>query len=186
MALIKCPECGADVSSKARTCPHCGVNLATLRSWKFSRFGCLGLIVFFFLIYAIGSVQRSCSRSPNTETSSAEDPATRWKVVTIPQSDEKPPSPSATPKNSAATRVPGRNVSSLTFSAGTIYIGQPFDNTLKVITVPMVNLKVEGDPRLPGSLQVTKSVAFEGKRLVLVMARERNPGPYVVRSILVE
>ena len=24
MALIKCPECGKDVSTSAETCPHCG------------------------------------------------------------------------------------------------------------------------------------------------------------------
>ena len=24
MALIKCPGCGKDVSSKAQSCPHCG------------------------------------------------------------------------------------------------------------------------------------------------------------------
>lgn len=24
MAIIKCKECGADISSEARTCPHCG------------------------------------------------------------------------------------------------------------------------------------------------------------------
>ena len=27
MSLIKCPECGHDVSDKARTCPHCGYEL---------------------------------------------------------------------------------------------------------------------------------------------------------------
>lgn len=25
MALIKCPECGKEISDKAKTCPHCGV-----------------------------------------------------------------------------------------------------------------------------------------------------------------
>ena len=28
MSLIKCPECGQEVSSKAETCPHCGVKIA--------------------------------------------------------------------------------------------------------------------------------------------------------------
>ena len=27
MALIQCPECGETVSSKAETCPHCGIKL---------------------------------------------------------------------------------------------------------------------------------------------------------------
>lgn len=30
MALIKCPECGQDVSDKAERCPHCGVNIASM------------------------------------------------------------------------------------------------------------------------------------------------------------
>ncbi|MGH7481770.1 MAG: zinc ribbon domain-containing protein [Longimicrobiales bacterium] len=29
MALVKCPECGKEVSSSAGTCPHCGYTLAT-------------------------------------------------------------------------------------------------------------------------------------------------------------
>ena len=30
MALIKCPECGNDVSDKAERCPHCGVSIASM------------------------------------------------------------------------------------------------------------------------------------------------------------
>lgn len=28
MAIIKCPECGHDVSDRAKTCPHCGIAIA--------------------------------------------------------------------------------------------------------------------------------------------------------------
>lgn len=28
MALIKCPECGHDVSSEAKNCPNCGYPIA--------------------------------------------------------------------------------------------------------------------------------------------------------------
>lgn len=31
MAIIKCPECGHDVSDKATSCPHCGFNISTLK-----------------------------------------------------------------------------------------------------------------------------------------------------------
>ena len=29
MALIKCPECGKEISDKASTCPSCGCPIAT-------------------------------------------------------------------------------------------------------------------------------------------------------------
>lgn len=32
MAMIKCPECGSDVSDKAASCPHCGYAVASNRS----------------------------------------------------------------------------------------------------------------------------------------------------------
>lgn len=34
MALILCPECAKDVSDSARTCPHCGYNLARKKQVK--------------------------------------------------------------------------------------------------------------------------------------------------------
>lgn len=27
MALIKCPECGQQISNKAEVCPHCGIEV---------------------------------------------------------------------------------------------------------------------------------------------------------------
>ena len=35
MALIKCPECGAKISDKARSCPHCGVSFGKRKFCKF-------------------------------------------------------------------------------------------------------------------------------------------------------
>ena len=32
MALVKCPECGKEISDSATTCPNCGVNVQKL--WK--------------------------------------------------------------------------------------------------------------------------------------------------------
>lgn len=34
MALIKCPECGREVSSMAKACPNCGCPIATLEEEK--------------------------------------------------------------------------------------------------------------------------------------------------------
>ena len=43
MAIIKCPECGSSVSSKAETCPNCGYKI---RKKKRGIFGWFFLIVF--------------------------------------------------------------------------------------------------------------------------------------------
>lgn len=34
MALIKCPECGKEVSDKSKKCPNCGVGLAGMQLMK--------------------------------------------------------------------------------------------------------------------------------------------------------
>jgi len=36
MAIIKCPECGKEISDKAEKCPHCGVKI---KKWQFRMFG---------------------------------------------------------------------------------------------------------------------------------------------------
>lgn len=51
MALVKCKECGQDVSSDAKACPHCGKKQA--QSLPKGCFWCLGV---FFLIFWIGVV----------------------------------------------------------------------------------------------------------------------------------
>jgi hypothetical protein len=48
MALEKCPECGGQLSSHARTCPHCGIGgdaLKTARSSGTGGCGCLLLLL---------------------------------------------------------------------------------------------------------------------------------------------
>lgn len=37
MALIQCPECGKEVSDKARKCPHCGYPLEELEKKEIGR-----------------------------------------------------------------------------------------------------------------------------------------------------
>lgn len=51
MALTKCKECKKEVSSSAKTCPHCGVKDPAIGA-KQKLGGCLVLIVIFFLIWA--------------------------------------------------------------------------------------------------------------------------------------
>lgn len=45
MALIKCKECGGEVSTKAKACPKCGAKVPRFKWWLWLP---LGLIVFFF------------------------------------------------------------------------------------------------------------------------------------------
>jgi hypothetical protein len=59
MALIKCKECSKEVSSQAKSCPHCGVKL---RMGFFSKL-ILGFFAFFFLMGILGSVIGSNSDS---------------------------------------------------------------------------------------------------------------------------
>lgn len=49
MAMIKCPECKKEVSSKAKTCPNCGAAIS--RRKRGSSIGCL-----FFMIVIIGAL----------------------------------------------------------------------------------------------------------------------------------
>jgi uncharacterized membrane protein YvbJ len=64
MALIKCTECGKDVSSEAKTCPHCGFLIQQpqplapdsnkeLTNKNQKKQGCLGLVVLFVVIFIL-------------------------------------------------------------------------------------------------------------------------------------
>jgi len=55
MALIKCYECGNDVSDQAVTCPKCGATLRERRESK-AEGGCLLLFVILFLIGGVLSL----------------------------------------------------------------------------------------------------------------------------------
>ena len=55
MALIKCKECGNQVSSKAEACPNCGTTL------KKKKIGCLSAIGAVFLIFIVFGIIDSIS-----------------------------------------------------------------------------------------------------------------------------
>ena len=50
MSLVKCKECGNDVSSQAVNCPHCGIDLKKTRR---KPLGCAGAIFIFFLFVIV-------------------------------------------------------------------------------------------------------------------------------------
>ena len=49
MALIKCKECGEEVSAQAKTCPHCGVKNPGVSA----KSGCLGFIGLCFVVAVV-------------------------------------------------------------------------------------------------------------------------------------
>lgn len=79
MALIKCPECGKEISDKAATCPNCGCPISEKSSTKMTYgtpipakgstqkkrgHGCLiAILVFLFICFAIGMMARSGNSS---------------------------------------------------------------------------------------------------------------------------
>ena len=61
MALIKCPECGKEISDRAKKCPNCGFpikrkNVRTLKKKKKSKsiFIIFTLTILFFIVGGIG------------------------------------------------------------------------------------------------------------------------------------
>ncbi len=64
MALKKCPECKQQVSSSAKTCPHCGKEL---KHDMGCGEGCLVVVIGFFLLSAVPYIVNSCSESPPSQ-----------------------------------------------------------------------------------------------------------------------
>jgi hypothetical protein len=62
MALIKCTECGKDISNKAKTCPNCGAPLGKVKKKGNCLTKVLGVFIFFVgLIFAIGALSNMVS-----------------------------------------------------------------------------------------------------------------------------
>lgn len=53
MAIVKCRECGADVSEDAKTCPHCGVETPDKKTFVAQIIG--GIVFFLFIAWFIFS-----------------------------------------------------------------------------------------------------------------------------------
>ena len=74
MALIKCKECGKEVSTKAKSCPNCGAKVK-------KNIGCLQSLFFIFLaLFFIGylgsKIDNSSSRPSSKSSYSKPDPKT--------------------------------------------------------------------------------------------------------------
>jgi hypothetical protein len=65
MALVKCRECSAKVSTKAKACPSCGAPLSTMTVTEATRSGCGFLVFLFFLLCAWAVWWSSTSLPPS-------------------------------------------------------------------------------------------------------------------------
>ena len=83
MALIKCNECGKEISDKAKTCPNCGaqIQLNELKqevSWK-SAIGIIGgIILFMFGIFLTFDVLNKMSNDIGNSTKHDTYTVTIW------------------------------------------------------------------------------------------------------------
>lgn len=72
MALIKCPECGREISDKAKKCIHCGYKLNRKKQIK-KIIGIVGAVAIFFGGFATGYGIRSIVSVPATTAEKVED-----------------------------------------------------------------------------------------------------------------
>lgn len=78
MALIKCKECGNQMSTEAKACPHCGAKSPKMPMWKKLAIGVFSLII-------LGQVLGSLDKDKSSATQSAAAP-----TVAVPAA---PPAP---------------------------------------------------------------------------------------------
>ena len=86
MAMIKCKECGAEISSKADACPKCGA-----KRKKRSGLGCLFLIILLFIVFGaiVSSVDTTTKPSPaQTSPTSQRSPSTATPERALPTPEQ--------------------------------------------------------------------------------------------------
>lgn len=71
MALIKCPECGKEVSENAESCPSCGnpmpkSNGGAQRPKKKKNVGCFGTIIIFLIFISVAVALGGKSKEPQS------------------------------------------------------------------------------------------------------------------------
>ena len=88
MALVKCKECGEDVSTKAKTCPKCGAK-APRKTSKFTWFVLICMIIGIYVAIQTPSYEVSSSTTSqadtvnvSTQVNKKEVPKTAWRTST--------------------------------------------------------------------------------------------------------
>lgn len=89
MALIKCKECGSEVSSKAETCPKCVAKVAD------KPMGCGSVVGIFFLglvvigLFASLSPSGSQSEAPAADSQAVTEPSTATQTFAVPEPESE-------------------------------------------------------------------------------------------------
>lgn len=76
MALIKCKECGTEISNKAESCPKCGAKVS-----KSSKFGTLITVIGALYLFSIAWRMISPSQSINSNSETSTIPADEFKTT---------------------------------------------------------------------------------------------------------
>lgn len=122
------------------------------------------LIVISFLTISCGS-NNSSQKAPSTHEKSLEAP--------IPK---------------LGTELPSTNYNQLdvlVLGKGIIKVGMVSDDFIEIVsTNEIVNQIVDSDPKNPNSLVVRKDCRVENKEFTVILARNPDPGPYRIISIL--
>jgi ribosomal protein S27AE len=152
MSLIKCKECGNEVSSKAKSCPKCGAQVAR------KPIGCGSVIIFFFLLFLVGIIVSISRRTiqPNLPTNTISS-------VT--------PTPTAVPELN--------KVENIVIRGRSIAVGDTFDSAVEVLNPSdMINQSIHRDGQ--NNMTVMKYYDVEGKKFCLTVTRIKDPGPYII------
>ena len=76
MALIKCHECGKEISTKAKECPHCGAPAKSPIKFRWWAFIVIGVIAGIY--YSIESTTNNAKTSGTKTSQTDKDPRLKW------------------------------------------------------------------------------------------------------------
>ncbi len=78
MALKKCKECGKEISTKAKECPHCGVPAKKKAGCGSIALVLLGLLIIISILGSLGS-KESKTTTPEKSVGTSNKPISTWK-----------------------------------------------------------------------------------------------------------
>lgn len=156
MSLIKCKDCGNEMSSEAKACPKCGAP-PPKRTSPFS--------VVLAILVTIGVVQCVARETATT----VKEPVATAAPVSQP--------------TFTTLQLYSKIVPSLVIDGKRIVPGITQDDFLSRFGFQRTSQEVAPDPGLPGSLVILARHHEAKQDFVLEWRRERDPGPYKLSAI---